>query len=500
MQNQNKFLILAFFIGMLSLMYEIYIVKVIFLYFVENIYAVSITLSSFLAGLALSSYYVSRKKNLKQNQQINILLGMQVGMLTYAVAVLQNHDWIPSMTDFLSNKTQNQDVIFILKLFITWIFLLIPALFLGGALPLLTGLFQKDYKSRTTDTSIIYFWDTLGASLGALIVGIGFIPFLGIKHAFWIIVGLNLIIFLSTWRLTKLTKMLNVALGAFALIIGSLVSLHFYSNIKPSTPSLNQPLLNQNFFKDEKIVWQKNSSFGVVTVTSPQNLSPELKFLYINYRQMCNSMDRKSSSEADIADNTTQLMKNTGHVLNIGLGCGMTAKTLAQSSKVKALTIAEINPTVVEANNLHFKAYNEAVLQNPKTQLLTKDGAEVVRQASDQYFEAIVIDIEEPTIIHSSPLFTVDYFDIIKNKLKSDGVFSLWFFENPNKDTLEAQKIILNSLKTVFPYVKAYQNPNYNGFSFYASQQPFINTDINTAYFNFERHIQGNHRPSILLR
>lgn len=493
MKNKNKFLGLAFSIGMISLMYEVYIVKVIFLYFTENIYAVSITLSSFLAGLAFSSYYVSCKKNLKEKQAVQLLLAMQIGMIVYAVLILKNHNWIPFVTDFFNQYTQNQDLLFSLRLTVTWIFLLVPALFLGGALPLLTGLFQKNYKSRTNDTSTIYFWDTLGAALGSLLVGIWLIPFFGIQQTFWIILSLNLLIYLGIWSLLNLKKSTHAGLFLFALVIFLLSVTNIIISPSPSVnnPSTNTSLLNKNFFKNQTILWQQNSPFGVVSVTRFKG-SQGPNFLHINYRQMCNSQDHQASSEVDIAHNVTKLMQTPGQVLNIGLGCGMTAHSLVKSPKVHQLSVAEINPSVVSANQAYFKDYNQAVLENPKTNLLIKDGAQIIRQAPNQYFSAIVIDIEEPTIIHSSPLFTVDYFKKAKTKLSSDGIFALWFFENPQKDNLQSQKILLNSLKEVFPYVKAYRNPNYNGFSFYASQSPLKANNIDLSFFDFATHIESH--------
>lgn len=491
MQHKNKFLVLAFLIGLTSLMYEVYAVKVVFLYFIENIYAVSITLSSFLAGLAFSSYYVSRQKTLGEATSIRLFLSMQIGMIIYAILVLQNHHWIPLITDIFSQYTQNEKALFTLKLIITWFFLLVPALFLGGALPLLTGLFQKTYKSRTNDASLVYFWDTLGAACGSLLVDIGFIPLLGIHQTFWLIISFNCLLFLIFWKLATVKKIIHGGLSFFIITIVVLMSLNFMSFNQKTQTVAPGPLLEKNFFQGQDILWQKNSPFGVVTVTQSNQANPPLvKSLYINYRKMCYALMPKIGSEIDLGHNTTQLMATAGNVLNIGLGCGMTAQALAQSPKVKTLTIAEINPVIVEANDTNFKEANQAILQNPKIDLRVEDGAVVIRQAPKKSFAAIVIDIEEPSIIHSSPLFTKEYYQIAQAKLKDDGVLAVWFFENPHKDTLHAQKIIFNTLKSVFPYVKAYHNPGYNGFSFYASNTPLQATKDQPDLFNFATHVQ----------
>jgi spermidine synthase len=135
--------------------------------------------------------------------------------------------------------------------------------------------------------------------------------------------------------------------------------------------------------------------------------------------------------------------------LNIGLGCGFTAAAVAKNPNIFRLDVAEINPVVVKMARRHFADVTDDVLRNPKVHLVVRDGAEVLRHAKHRY-DAIVIDIEEPAVIHSSPLFTQDYFEIARARLEPSGMFALWLF----RTGADYGKVIANTLRAVFAHVE----------------------------------------------
>ena len=121
-----------------------------------------------------------------------------------------------------------------------------------------------------------------------------------------------------------------------------------------------------------------------------------------------------------------------------------------------------------------FTKENGDVLNSSKTTLFVKDGAELIRNTQTKY-NAIVIDIEEVSVIYSSPLYTKEYFALSKNKMSSDGVLALWAHRGGN----EFEKIIYNTLKSVFNNVSVAM---INGFyTFYASNSKTIMPDFALA-------------------
>ena len=146
----------------------------------------------------------------------------------------------------------------------------------------------------------------------------------------------------------------------------------------------------------------------------------------------------------------SSISKRTRACSTSASAAGSPPASISRSPKVTALEIAEINPIVAQASKEFFGEFNYRVVEQPKTELLITDGAELVRQTTRRY-AALVIDIEEPTIVYSSPLYTREYFQIIKKKLEPRGFLAVWAL---GTEPVYA-KIIHNTLRAVFPHVHA---------------------------------------------
>src|SRR5690606_22116550 len=91
-----------------------------------------------------------------------------------------------------------------------------------------------------------------------------------------------------------------------------------------------------------KILFQKSSDYGVVTVGEKLNF----KALFINHRKMCEQHTQLAAQDLSrvsnfmgkaIGDNSPTKSK----VLNIGLGCGLTAANLYEHQNISDLDIVE---------------------------------------------------------------------------------------------------------------------------------------------------------------
>jgi len=418
---------------------------------------------------------------------LQIIFWMQIAVAFYGYFVLKQYNLIPQIIDFLRVNVENLGAVNLLKIITIWIYLFIPAFFIGGSFPLINGLYLESVEKGTSNTGLVYFWDTFGSILGAFLAGFFLLPQFGFRLTCVIAVIINLLIALlivpkREWRI-------------FILIFGLLIIVNEYSfyhkNIAPST--LDAPLPTTNIFQSQEksesylnnkkidtsstpnlalreypeldkifgdILFQESSPFGKITIGNNAFQNPENKVLFINYRDMCHSQSHLSESE--MGSIVANQIPPKSRVLNIGFGCGFTADAIAQQPNVDFLDIAEINPVVIKGARQFFKQENNNVLENIKTNLHIEDGAEFIRNTQNQY-NAIIIDIEEVSIIYSSPLYTKEYFTIANQKLKSDGVLALW----AHKGNRVFEKIIYNTLKTTFKNVNIIIIDGF--YTFYAS-------------------------------
>jgi spermidine synthase len=458
--SRRAYLAIAFLVGFTSLFYEVYSAKVLFLYFVESTQAVAVTLSAFLAGLGTSALICSRRVSAERRAAHALLVGLLVAAAVYALGVLRRHELIPAAADLAQRAFGDGVASDVSRLLFAWSYLFLPGLFIGGAFPLLTGLYVNDLEARTRDTGVVYFWDTLGAIFGALAAGFLLLPWLGLKRAVLVPAALDLFMVAALVerrlpRAAAATSGVVCLVLAFAGARGALSSAAATSDLARARPDLGRM----------RIIAQEESPFGRVTVSDDPTGKSGNRTLFIGFRDMCHGL--LSTSEALLAESTLTQLSPGARVLNIGLGCGITAGTIARSDKIVSLEIAEINPVVARMARAHFGEYNHHVLELEKTHLFVQDGAELLRQTPRTY-DAIVIDVEEPTVVHSSPLYTREYFEIARGKLSPGGVLALWALA----DEPEAGKIIDNTLRAVFPNVEVRVPSRFPNFTFYASTRP----------------------------
>lgn len=506
MRRSNFFYLnLIFWIGFSSLVYEIYSTRVLFLFLTQTSWAITIAISAFLGGLAFSSLIFSKFSHKLNRNNLIIIFWMQLVVATYGFFLLRNYGFIPQIIDSVILNSATPWLVISIKLVLMWLYLFIPAFFIGGSFPLVTGLYLGDKENNTRDTGLIYFWDTMGGIIGSIVTGFILLPYLGLNLTMIIASSLNVLIAL----VIAPTRRYHFGI-TLALII--IITIGFFTTGQPSAPEINvtpvqqenntvisdditlalanvkpnqtstdpSPIKNTKSNKypdlDKRfgdILFQEQSPYGLITIGKNGQGGMGVKGLYINYRDMCFSNNPsepgvKESSESIIADLTVAKLPQNSKVLNIGLGCGFTAHAIESAPNINQLDIAEINPIVVKGTSQFFAKENGDVLHSPKTTLYIEDGAEFIR-TKKQLYNSIIIDIEEPTIVDSSVLFTKEYFAIARSRLNAEGILSLWAAYG----TPDFGKAIYNTLKSEFKYVSIRILGTGGFFTYYASNSKY---------------------------
>ena len=456
-------LFLIFWIGCLALIYEIYSMRALFMFYVENTKAASIAISAFLGGLAFSSILFGKLGNARNDKgKITLIFWMQLASVFYGYFVLKNFEIIPHSIDYILSQYESGLLHDSVRFALIWLFLFMPAFFFGGAFPLVNSIYMSQKQNASAETGTVYFWDTFGAIIGALVAGFVLLPHLGLSQTILVAVTLNVLIcaYLPTWRWIILLvpvmmivhfadmPQTNTGESRVMSIIssdGGNVKRHAEKKATYVEPQYSvDEAMDMYLVGDE--LFLEESPYGRVSVRRFGDLTS----LYINYRMMCAEDMKLSKSEKLLGSVTVSNIDSGARVLNIGLGCGVTARALLSSPNVDFLDVAEINKSVFNANKEVLHAGKDSFLTDPRLRIHLKDGADHLRQTSTLY-DAIVIDIEEATVLHSAPFFTKEYFELSKTKMKEDGVFAFWSFNVSNHP--EFAKIMYNTAKAVWPHV-----------------------------------------------
>lgn len=108
----------------------------------------------------------------------------------------------------------------------------------------------------------------------------------------------------------------------------------------------------------------------------------------------------------------------------LGLGTGLTAAPVVIDRDVKSTQIVELIPEIVEACELLTDA-NLSVVNNRKVEVCVDDARHFLNR-SDRQFDVVVSDLFVPWESRSGYLYTVEFYQTVKHRLKPRGLFCQW--------------------------------------------------------------------------
>jgi spermidine synthase len=112
-------------------------------------------------------------------------------------------------------------------------------------------------------------------------------------------------------------------------------------------------------------------------------------------------------------------------VLIIGFGAGVTAGVFTRYPEVERIVIVELEPEVLAASGVYFKAENYDVLHDPRTQTIIDDGRHYIATTKDK-FDVITTDPIHPWAKGSAALYTREFFQHCAARLNPGGLVSQW--------------------------------------------------------------------------
>ncbi|MFI5349781.1 MAG: tetratricopeptide repeat protein, partial [Elusimicrobiota bacterium] len=136
-------------------------------------------------------------------------------------------------------------------------------------------------------------------------------------------------------------------------------------------------------------------------------------------------------------------------VLVIGLGTGMTASALAQSARVRAVQIVELEPRVGEAAAL-FDSANGGLLRDPRVSLVFEDARRFLSGDGDAY-DIITAEPSNPWVSGVASLYTRESFLKAGRRLAAQGVFCQWM--HAYRMSEDDFRSVLSTFASAFPYV-----------------------------------------------
>ena len=136
--------------------------------------------------------------------------------------------------------------------------------------------------------------------------------------------------------------------------------------------------------------------------------------------------------------------------LLIGLGTGHSAVALKHLG-YREIDVAEFAPGIVAAARQSFAHLNEGILDDPRTRLFLEDGRNVLLTNRQRGYDLITIEITSVWFAGSTNLYSQEFYQLARKRLKPDGVLQQWIqlhHISPHEVACE-----LATARAVFPYV-----------------------------------------------
>ena len=363
-----------------------------------SIYAFAWVLGVFLAGIALGAAW-GRKNEVDLGGALSVMgLLAVLGTWTYGQApILLAHafDWWGVEG-------------------IPFIELLLVILTMAGA-PIASGVvFSRGLIESGGAISWIYGVNTLAGVFGAYITGLYLIPLVGLQGIVTIFGGIAVVVgalFSKRFLLPIITLLL---IGFQPPWDARLYAVGIYGWVSGMADLSAEAI---HHFADDG--WEMLSYVDgqTGTVAVGQSTKSEHVWLSINGK-----VDASTGSDMETqrlsGEIPMRMAKSRERALLVGLASGVTAGSML-SEGAGSLDVVELEREVVKASHF-FDHVNGRPLEDPRTQLMVEDARAVLYRAGEGW-DVIVSEPSNPWITGVSSLFTQEYWQLGRARLREGG-------------------------------------------------------------------------------
>ena len=142
--------LIFFFSGACGLIYEVIWARQLMLFFGSSVFAVSTTLSAFMAGLGLGSFYFGRLAN-REGRPLRLYALLEVGIGVFALIWPLLLGMLNAIY-ILAYRGLNAEFysLSLIRFVLSFLVLLVPSTLMGGTLPVLSRFFVNRLRPGST--------------------------------------------------------------------------------------------------------------------------------------------------------------------------------------------------------------------------------------------------------------------------------------------------------------------------------------------------------------
>jgi len=467
--------------GAAAMIYEVVLLREFTLLLGSSFYSGSIVLASIMGGLAVGSLVIGKLSDRTGNPFLLLfILEMLIALISLVIVPVTRRlalydtwmltDGIIYAFEFINLNPTSWHVL----LFYGSCILLVPAVLMGGELPVAINILSKYKTGKIGEVSgYSYFLDTIGGVSGAISAGFIMIPLLGsitTVHTGGILnttgavsVALFMIFFRSsdshsTARSPK-NKHRNNRYKMIPVIIFFALFLSLFALGYHKAEQLEYTTVG-DLYRGQVILERTQSRYQAITVIDHDILG---RVLFLDGRVQISESDDEPYSEALVLPAAVTLLNNAHNldVLIIGGGDLGVLEVLTRFSddKIGNITLVDLDPDVIEISKKYFFALHNDSWKDHRYKYVAMDGRKYIEEAIEcnKKFDLVILDLPDPNNDILATFYSLEFYNDVYSLLDEDGIMATQATQADWALEADGYVIIANTLRqSRFPIVRMY--------------------------------------------
>jgi spermidine synthase len=416
--------------GFCALIYEVIWTRIAALVIGPTTYAFATVVASFIVGLAIGSAVAARW--LPRITRPAAWLGATLAIAAVGASAA---GWFAAsqLPLVVAGQVAAPDAAFVSivsRQAIGTALLLLPmTLALGAAFPLALATASATAADVGSVSARVYGANTVGAIAGSLVGGFVLLPALGLQTSLRATAVLGLIAAAAVWAADSVGSERRVRAWTWrgAMIAAATIVLIVLPAWSPQLLAGGAykyaPYLGVADLENDLRTWKlEYLEDGPTATVSVRELAGQ-RSLVINGKVDASNMGDMLTQRL-LGLLPVLMHAHAERVLVLGLGSGVTAASVLAPGTTRALDVVEISPEVVKASDL-FRRENGDVLRRPAVNLIVGDGRSHLALGAERY-DVIVSEPSNPWMAGIAALFTREFFETARARLRPDGIVCQW--------------------------------------------------------------------------
>jgi spermidine synthase len=340
----------------------------------------------------------------------------------------------------------------------------LPAAIVAGyQFPLLIALLGRTREGVARDVGRAYAWNTAGSIAGSILAGFVLLPRLGAERCWTGAVVLFALLAFAAVAVANRTRGGSVrdVVTATAVAAAALIALRAdgptaawrHSPIGAGRLDYKVAGMTRNGIRSwlrttrREIVWQQDG----VESSIAARVVDDYAFLVNGRADGSARTDAGTQVMSGLIG--AALLPNAKSALVVGLGTGCTAGWLAKVPGMERVDVVELEPAMVRVAR-ELAPVNQDVMDAPNVHVTFDDAREVL-QTTRRRYDVIFSEPSNPYRAGISSLYTRDFYEAVRSRLRPGGVFAQWL-QVYAVDGFTVRTAI-TTLHAVFPHVTLWE-------------------------------------------